>query len=193
MLNRLREKLEEIEAHPETFWDEMNEHHKILRTQKKDILIRYNTICKDIHLILEGSFVCYQISESGVKKAVWFFFEDHFTCAASPDSFFTGVPTKYEIEALEPSIVVKLPQDIIDSWVLKFPSFNRLFIKNIIKDFVTIYEARSCLLTYNSEEFLNYVSQKFPFLLDKLPAYLIADFMGISPEWYSKLKKKLTS
>ena len=191
MIEKLKQRLSEFGPIEEDFWKEVLAHHKLLNVKKDELLIRYNTASKDAYYILSGSFLVSQISESGTKKAIWFHFDDIFDVVASPDSYFKDGLTKYEVKALEDAVVVKLNKQRIDEWIKKYASFNNFFINKFVLDFLTIYEARSSLLTFTSLEFLKYTKEHFPFIFDRLPSYLIADFIGVTPEWYSKLQKKL--
>ena len=193
MIQKLKAKFEENGPMDEAFWNELLEKHKIITVNKNEILVRFNSLSRDYYFILKGSFVSSQISESGAQKSIWFHFDEFFEFMGCPDSLFMDEPTKYQLKAMEDSMVLKLSKPVVDHWVKHNSYFNQLYLQNFVNDFVTIYEARSCLLTFTSLEFLKYTQEKFPYLLEKLPSYHIADFMGISPEWYSKLKKKLAS
>ena len=191
MIDKLKSRIEESGKVEDEIWVEVAKFVKPKEVKKNEILVRYSTTSQEAYFILSGSFVCSQISESGVQKAIWFFFDEVFNFMTCPDSFFLQEPTKYELKAMEDSTILSINKKRIDHWITNYPGFNRFFIDDFTKEFVKIYEARSNLLTFSSLEYLQYVHDKFPFLLSKLPAYYIAEFMGISAEWYSKLQKKL--
>lgn len=191
MLEKLKNRLEAFMPLEPAFWKEVLEYSKILTVKKNEILINYDSKSKDGYFILEGSFMVSQVQESGQSKAVWFHFDEIFDFMATPDSYFMDTPTKYELKALEDSKVVKLNKQRVDSWVQTYSCFNQIYIQSIITDFVTIYEARSSLLSLSALDFLKYTKENFPFIFEKLPSYYIADFIGVTPEWYSKLQKKL--
>lgn len=191
MINQLKAQLEVYHELDKGFWGEVLDHHKIIQVQKDDIVIRYNSICKDVYFLVQGSVKCSQILEDGGSKAVWFHFDDIFEAVVAPDSFYDEEPTKYEFRALEKSTLIKIKKEWLNHWVATYKCFNYIFVHNIVRDFVSIYEARSCLLSLSSLDFLKYTRRKFPFIFEKLPAYLIADFMGVTPEWYSKLNRKV--
>ncbi|MEL6190537.1 MAG: Crp/Fnr family transcriptional regulator [Bacteroidota bacterium] len=193
MLEKFRKKLLESGPVEDALWQEIQRQAKFLEVKKGEELVQYYSVSTDLFFVLKGSFVVSQITEQGDSKAVWFHFDDVFEYVGSPDSLFSGESTKYEIKALEDGKVIKFPKEVIDVWVKTYPSFNQIFIETIVHDFITIYDARSSLLTYSTLEFLQYTQEKFPFILEKLPAHYIADFLGITPEWYSKLKKKLST
>ncbi len=197
MIDKFRYRLNDITSSTfpleDAFWVEAEANYKLLTINKGEVLVRYNSLSQDLYYIVEGSFKCSQVLEDGQSKAIWFHFKEQFDFMACPDSFFTDEFTKYELEAIEDAVLMKFSKQLIYSWILRFRGFNYLFIHGIISDFVTIYEARSSLLALSSLDFLRYSKEKFPILFEKLPAYYVAEFMGVSPEWYSKLQKKLKS
>ncbi len=191
MFEKVKETIERVAPIETGLWEDIRRRGKVIPVQKNEILIRYGSKCRETYYIVEGSFVKSQISESGVSKAVWFHFDDYFEFLATADSFFADEHTKYEIKALEDSVVIKFSKQMIDEWVEAYTCFNQFYRHYIIQDFITIFEARSCLLTYSSVEFLQYCQKRFPFLFLKLPGHYIADFIGVTPEWYSKLQRKV--
>ncbi|MEM6767146.1 MAG: Crp/Fnr family transcriptional regulator [Bacteroidota bacterium] len=193
MLEQLRQTLTALTPIDDRLWEDIEKNAKPLEVSKGETLIQFSTVCTDLFYIAKGSFVVSQITEKGESRAVWFHFEDAFEYMTSPDSFFIEESTKYEMKAMEASQVIKFSKEVVQGWVSSYPSFNRLFLDFIIRDFVIIYEARSSLLTLSTLEFLQYTQEKFPFIIQRLPSHYIADFLGITPEWYSKLKKKLAS
>lgn len=193
MLDKLKNRIAKTVKIEDHIWEEVKKHHKVQEVKKNEILVRYNEMSKDVFFINSGAFKVYQITENGNRRAIWFHFADVFEFMACLDSYFMDEYTKYELVAIEDAVVIKFNKQRIDDWIKNHQSFNYFFVSNIIDDFVTIYEARSYLLSYSSIDFLKYTQQKFPFILNKLPDYHIADFIGVSPEWYSKLQKKLKS
>jgi len=50
---------------------------------------------------------------------------------------------------------------------------------------------RGVFLTNSVEEFVIYLKENHPLFFLRVKDYYLAQFIGISPEWFSKLKKKL--
>lgn len=191
MFQRLKEKVNAIATLEEGLWADIQAQAKIIEVEKHELLVRYGDKSKDVFFVAEGSFACSQVSESGKSTAIWFYFDDVFEFMATVDSLYNDEPTKYELKALKDSVVIKLPIAAVHHWADTSIAFGQLHRERIVMDFITVFEARSCLLTFTSLEFLGYIREKFPFIFEKLPGHYIADFMGITPEWYSKLQKKL--
>ena len=174
-------------------WEEINEHSELISVKKNDVLINYGSRHKHAYFIASGSFVTSTISEDGDKKSVWFHFDELFNIAVCTDSYFLNEFTKYEIKALEDSKVIKFNKHHVDLWALKYPLFNQHYHSNIIFDFVSLHEIRAYRLSHSPTKFLDYLNKKYPTFNKRVSSKNMAHFIGVSPEWYSKLKKKMSS
>jgi hypothetical protein len=47
------------------------------------------------------------------------------------------------------------------------------------------------IIAYSSERLYNYLIQNHPIIIQQVPTKFIAEFMGISSEWLSKLKHRI--
>lgn len=185
-------KLIELDGQPihKDLWDEMKSQSKVFEIKKKEILIPYGSNKKYVYYIASGSFMLTMSFREGEGKAVWFHLDDMSNMATCADSYFLNEPTKYELKALEDSFVIRFSKKSFDAWILKYKMFNQFYIKGITNGRVAIQEARALRMICTPEEYLNFLNDKYPQLTKRIPSKHIAHFLGISPEWYSKLKKK---
>jgi len=58
-------------------------------------------------------------------------------------------------------------------------------------DFIRTQEIGAHRLVHTSLDFIKYIQNKYPLLISRISSKDMAYFTGISPEWYSKLKKKV--
>ncbi|MEM1337193.1 MAG: Crp/Fnr family transcriptional regulator [Bacteroidota bacterium] len=192
MIDEFKKKIETyVKISPE-FLSELQHSYKLLELKKNEILVPHGAIYRKAYFISEGSFKSSLLTPEGISKTTWFYFDQLFSVIPIKDSFLSGTPTKYEIEALEDSKVLELDTGIINSWLLKFPEFNEFFRNDMITDFIMIEEIRTHLICYSKKDFLKYLRVNFPIIVARTPSHALADFMGITPEWYSKLKKELS-
>ena len=68
---------------------------------KKHLLTEAGSMCNYQYFILHGSCYSYYINEKGDKKAIQFALENYWITDAN--SFFTGKPSVFDIETLEPT------------------------------------------------------------------------------------------
>ncbi|MEM6842685.1 MAG: Crp/Fnr family transcriptional regulator [Bacteroidota bacterium] len=192
-MDRLRERMEQLVPVSDTLWEEIVSRSKKVKLKTGEVLVPFGSVNRFSYFLLSGSCVCSQASKSGKTRVIWFYFHDLFEFFGTPDSLFNGEPTKYELRAFTNCEIIKIHRSSIDELVAADKNFNDFFIRRILFDYITVFEARSYLLTYTSSEFLEYISDKYPLIIERIPAKYIADFIGVTPEWYSKLKKELNS
>ena len=190
MVSKLREYLERHIEINEEFWQEVIEHTKEIFIRKNDILVNHGSRRRCAYVITSGSLQASLIATNSEQNTVCFYMEDLFHVAVCMDSYFLGEPTNYEVTALEDSKVYRFNKETVDSWILKYPSFNEFFRADIIESFIQVNEIRNHMITHPPSELISYLYRNYPLIFDKIPDKHIAQFMGITPEWFSKLKKK---
>ena len=191
MLNTFREKIEEYTAINDKHWEDIKQNCTVLNIKKKEILVKYNDSSDALFFIASGSFEISQAFNNGDVKTVWFFLDNMFDIMGCLDSVFLGVATKYEITAIEDSTVIKFSYNLIESWLEKYPYLNEFVRKDIIYGLVNLFEIRNHMSSHSSLEFIKYLKTNYPNVLERIPDKNIAELMGITPEWYSKLQRKL--
>ncbi len=189
MINNLKRRIKMSHDISDNLWSDIVCKSKVMYLNNKEILVRQGVKCKSIYYIVSGTFMASFISENGNKCAVWFYFDKSSDFISCSDSYFSDVYTEYEIKAVEDSCVIKLDKKNMDYWAANSFAFNRFYISEIIKHYQTVFEARSNLITLTPIEYLNFIKKKHPFIFKRIPSYSIAQFMGISQEWFCKIKK----
>ena len=61
----------------------------------------------------------------------------------------------------------------------------------ITRDLMIMNEIRSRIMVLKPKEVMEYLHQHFPMLINRIPDKNLASLMGITPEWFSKLKKSV--
>jgi len=171
--------------------DEMRCHAKMISLKKNDVLVSIGSRHESVYITVRGSLIKYLITHEGNKIPVWFYFDEVYDVALCPDSYFLGRPTKYEIRALEDALVFRFNKHNIDKWLRNYPEFNRFYLTDVVAASVAAEEMRAYQLVHRPLEFLNYLDRKYPVFRKRLSSKNIARFIGVSPEWYSKLKRRM--
>lgn len=154
--------------------------------KRKQYLLQEGDVCKHFTYVLEGCFKMYGVDKSGTEYNLVFAAEDDWV--ADIASLHKELPSKLYIEAVEASTVLQISKG--DLWYLytHYPKFNRNF-RVIIEDKCTELQDR-LLQTFSAtaheryEQFLN----QYPKLANRLPSTQIASYLGITPEFLSKIR-----
>ncbi|MEP0266348.1 Crp/Fnr family transcriptional regulator [Dokdonia sp.] len=189
--HKFREKIEEYVLISNEEWNIIENHCEVFQIKNKEVLVKYGTLNKNVFFLAQGSFEMSLILEHDDTKTVWFFEDEIFNMLTTVDSVLLNEHTKYEITALEDSLVVKFDFDKFDFLASKYQNINEFIKRDIMDGFVVFHEIRNHMISHSPADFITYFHKKFPTILHKIPDKNIAQFMGITPEWYSKIKKKV--
>ena len=167
----------------------------IKKFKKHETILYQGDVCKNLYFINSGLARAYVIDENGKDYTWGIFFNDknaHMTnlFVTDYDSFLHQKPSSLHIEALENCELVGLSFEDTQFLYNKFKKgerFGRLMAE----------EAYSCIhnrtiqqQTKSAKERFEIFMQQTPHLLDKVPQYHIATFLGITPQHLSRLKKE---
>lgn len=188
MTNNLRKKIEKYTSVTDEMWQFIEETTEVMYIKKKEVLIKYSELNRNVYFIDSGSFEMSLISGNGDSKTVWFFLDEIFRMVSAMDSLFLDEPTKYEITALEDSKVTKFSYSTLKIWQERYPKINEFCKNDLLNDIMQSNEIRNHMVSHTPSEFIEYLKNKYPFLLERIPDKNIAYFMGITPEWFSKIK-----
>ncbi|MEM9887361.1 MAG: hypothetical protein AAF849_15815 [Bacteroidota bacterium] len=175
----------------ENLWQEIQTNSTVIDIKKNKVLIDVGSRHKYGYFVVLGSFVSSIVTEKGDKKAVWFYFDELFNLITAMDSYFLDEPTKYEVKSLEDSTLIRFNKQHVDLWVLKYPFFSQMYLTDITNNLTALNEIRAHKLSQSPTQFLEYINQNYPVIIRRVSSKNMAHFLGVSPEWYSKLKKKM--
>lgn len=158
------------------------------RIKKKQYLLQEGDICKHFTYVVEGCFKMYGVDKSGTEYNLVFAAEDDWV--ADIASLHKELPSKLFIEAVEPSTILQISKG--DLWYLytNYPKFNRNF-RVLIEDKYTELQDR-LLQTFSSTAYERYEQflTQYPNLANRLPNTQIASYLGITPEFLSKIRNE---
>lgn len=159
------------------------------RSYKKGELISLEGKINNVVSFIESGAVMVYNHLDGRKKVYNFFFEHDFT--GDYESFLTQSPAFYGIEALEDTDVLNLHYDDLQKIYNSYPDFER--IGRIIAEtqFLRLVQRNTSLLAQKPEErYLDLIRTK-PQVLQRVPQYYVASYLGITPEALSRIRKRL--
>lgn len=162
----------------------------IIREYKKgDYLLKEGQIAQVCFLVLKGCVKRYYL-EGGEEKIMEFYTEND---PIAPVSYTTQKPSKYYISCVEPCIISTGTEERTQRFLETFPRFVPIFIK--------IGEHLSAEKQISADNFKNLSPedryQKLldtrPDLVNRVPQYMIASYLGIQPQSLSRIRKRIWS
>lgn len=163
----------------------------LVRVKKLELLCDFKKPLQSIYFVLNGGFVLKYWDEVLENERTVNFFLDSFTpFMIDINSYFAGQTTASGLVAIQNSKVLVISKKDVDSLSLKMECLKKLFVSQMMEALLVEHNFRIHLITKSKESFYAYLLSDYPQIVREVPSKYIAEFMGISPEWLSKLKRR---
>lgn len=163
------------------------EYSQIKSLKKGTIILREGQIAKECFFLLKGCMKKYYLID-GKEKITKFYSEGEII---TPSSYTDQEPSKYYVSALEDSIVSYGNPDSENEVYKNHPELESLTRKLGEKLMVKTNVEFDNWVNHNPEERYLYLLKNRPDLLQRIPQYDIANYLGIRPESLSRIRKRL--
>lgn len=174
----------------EEHWQKLQALVKYQRFQKGKFLLTAGSICQHSFFVEKGLLRFYSISVNAKEHILQFAPENWMVSDRS--SFYFGEPSSFYIDAVEDTTVVMLDERFLKTLAevnVKFATNNELLLQNHIRH---LHQRLHSLLGENAEErYLNFL-KLYPDVMQRVPQWMIASYLGITPESLSRVRKKLS-
>jgi hypothetical protein len=165
---------------------------KIIDVKNQSILIKPDTISDKMYFVLKGGFVCRFIDiELEIERTINFYLEDFHPFMGCVDGYFSGTKTMCEMRAIAPSEVLEFNKKDIDDLICQDIELLTFYNSLITKALQEENDFKLKIISYSSERLYSYLIEHCPKVIELVPSRFVAEFMGISSEWLSKLKHRI--
>ena len=173
----------------EDTWLALQERLTIQHLKKGDFLTRQGEVCRQVSFINKGLVRMFYNVE-GKEIATGFMCQNEYI--AQYDSFLLQQPSAGSIDALEDCEMVNLSYADMQLLYRSHPVFQVFGRKIAEMLFIMVTSQTTRLLTMTPEERYQSVVQYQPFVIQRVPQYMIASYIGITPEHLSRLRRKMS-
>jgi CRP-like cAMP-binding protein len=162
---------------------------KIKKVKRHQFLGEAGEVSRYQNFVTKGCLRSYFIDGNGFEHNVQFAIEDWWI--GDMASFLTKKPASLYIEALEDSEVLQLDNPTMEELYIKIPKLERFFRILFQYAFIAFEQRIISVISRTAEErYLGFIN-KYPQLEERLPQIHIASYLGITPEFLSKIRKKI--
>lgn len=190
-MNKLLEQLQNSNISPNKIENILSK-GKLLNVKSQSLLLKPNTICDKGYFVLKGGFVCRYIDEElEIEKAINFYLEDFHPFMSCVDSYFSETKTQCELRAIANSEVIEFNKKDIDAFIREDIDFFQFYHTLVTRALQEENDFKLKIISYSSERLYSYLITHCPKVIQQVPSKFIAEFMGISSEWLSKLKHRV--
>lgn len=160
---------------------------KISKIKKKQYIIQPGIICRSRTYIVQGAFKVYYLDDGGKEHTVSIGIEDWFVTDFY--SYINQTPAMNYAEALEDSVIVQMRNEDIEPLCKECHSLSEYFRLTTEKAFAFSRRRVISNISKTAEERYDEYLEKYPHIVNRVPQYVLASYLGMSPEFLSKIRK----
>ena len=151
----------------------------------KERLISENELEENLFFVVKGVIRKYFLRDKH-EIITQFFVEGDF--ANEVVSFFTGNPSRYFMEAIEPSLCLGINKNVLENFLAEMPELEKVYRLVLAKLYVRkeLHEYHKARQT-KQERFLSFCDEQSG-LLQRVPQKYLASYLEIAPETFCRMK-----
>jgi CRP-like cAMP-binding protein len=158
------------------------------KIKKKENLLYSGELCKHNYFVLKGCLRLFFIDEKGVEQTTQFAIENWWL--SDYMSFQNQLPSDFNIQAVEHTELLSISYMTQEKMFQEVPKMERYFRLVYQKAAAAAQVRAKYQHTFSKEEqFINF-RNRFPEFIQRIPQYLLASYLGFTPEYLSEIRKK---
>lgn len=162
---------------------------KFRRVRKRTYLLQDGDICDFEAYIVKGCIRTYYLSDDGTETILSFAIEDWWV--SDPYSFTEQKPSNMFIESLEDCELLVIDYKSKAALYEKIPKFETLFRLLIQRSLFALQKRFHSLVSQTAEQRYVAFLEKYPQVVQRVPQNQIARYLGVSPEFLSKVRSTM--
>lgn len=171
----------------EEFHDSVK-YFKKFSVKKKEMIHKAGTVCTYNYFIISGCIRLFFINEKDVEQIIDFAIENWWLTDLF--SYINQQSSEFYIQAVENAIIMKMSKTNEEILCEKNPIFNSYFKQIYQKANAAAQMLSKYLKEFSKEDFYLHFKKNFPEFLQRVPQYLLASYLGFTPEYLSEIRKK---
>jgi len=172
-------------------FDEILKFFETKEVSKKENLLEEGQMCRYHYFVLNGLLRKFFINEQGIEQTTEFAIETWWL--TDNIAYERKLPTEFYIQAAEKSQILYISQDNQEKLLNAFPKMERYFRFVYQRAYAAAQMRVKYLFSLSKEEFYFELLRKHPEFVQRVPQYLIASFLGFTPEYLSEIRKRIVS
>lgn len=171
--------------------EQMGAYLRVKELIKKDFLLQDGQICPADFFLVQGCVRKYFLDAKGVEQTIQFGIENWWM--SDYHSLDTGKPSPFSIQALEDTVVLCLDRSEREELFAQLPRLERYFRILLQKTVAADHYRIQFLFTLTGRERYRHFSESFPAFVQRIPQYMLASYLGFTPEFLSKIRAERVS
>lgn len=155
--------------------------------KRRGFLLQPGEVCRHASFVVAGCFRLYAVDPGGREHNLLFAVENEWMTDLA--SFYAEQPSRVYIEAVEPATVLQIRHaDLLDLFT-RFHKFDRNFRILVERTYIALQDRLLQHISAPAEARYQAFLAQYPHWARRLPNAQIASYLGITPEFLSKLRR----
>jgi CRP-like cAMP-binding protein len=161
---------------------------RIKKVKRKQMVEQPGFVSKYRSYVVEGALRAFFIGKDEQEHTIALAVEGWWI--GDPASFLLQEPATLFVEAIEDSTIIQLSYEGEQLLLEKIPRFARLLMERSLWIAVILQRRIISHVSLSAEERYEEFAQKHPALLQRIPLYIIASYLGMTREFLSKIRNQ---
>jgi CRP-like cAMP-binding protein len=167
---------------------QFSEAFRIVKIKKRQFIVQPNFVVKHRNYVVEGAFRAYVIDDNGQDNTIAFAIDDWWI--TDYNSYILQKPATMFVVALEDSIILEIPYEKEQALKAANHKFETFFRIRAERTAAFMQQRIISNLTKTAEErYENFIS-KYPQIVQRVPQYALASYLGMTTEFLSRIRNK---
>jgi CRP-like cAMP-binding protein len=156
---------------------------------KGQYIVQQGDICKKQCFIISGCTKTFYMDAGGQEHIVLFAIEDWWT--SDMGSFITQAPADFNVQCIENTELIQITYEDNEEILGKIPKLERFFRKIVESAYAASQKRIIRSFSLTAKEQYLFFKEQYPTIEQRVPQYMIASYLGITKEFFSKIKSQL--
>lgn len=166
----------------------VRDHLTLQTVPRKAHLLAAGQTCTSSYFVLQGCLRMYFLTEKGAEQITRFALENWWL--ADYTSLLSRRPSQFFVQAVEPTTVAVLDHARQEELLARVPALERYF-RLVLQRAAAADQMRPVFqFGLSAEERYHQFSTLFPGFVQRVPQYMLASYLGFTPEFLSKIRAK---
>lgn len=161
------------------------------QVRRRGVLLRAGEVCRHVQFVVSGCLRLYAVDTGGKEHNLLFAVEQEWLTDLS--SLYGEQPSRVYIEALEPTTVLQIRREDLLSLFTGYHTFDRNFRIIVERKYIELQDRLLQSISTPAEERYQTFLTQYAHWARRLSNTQIAAYLGITPEFLSRLRRERAS
>ena len=156
--------------------------------KRREYLVTEGQVCRCNYFVEKGCLRMFYINGKMMEQTTQFALENWWL--SDYFSFAKQTPSLYAIQAVEKSLVIAIDSKRQDELFAEVPQLESYFRIMMQRALAASQLRVKLIYEFSKEEMYTHFVTSYPQFFQRVPQYMIASYLGLTPEYLSELRKR---